>query len=117
MTTKRTGPHCLSLLSLLAAVLLAVCVKAGEPSPDQFADPPMEARPSAYWDWLNGNVDLSTGSGCPTGIAVFRGTSPACRFAARSSSDMAANLRGSAFIPYQPSRSRPLKSAVYPVGG
>ena len=33
---------------------------ASEPSPSIFADPPMEARPSAYWDWLNGNFDLKT---------------------------------------------------------
>ncbi len=29
-----------------------------EPSPALFRDPPMEARPGAFWDWLNGNVDL-----------------------------------------------------------
>ena len=29
-----------------------------EPSPALFQDPPMEARPGAFWDWMNGNVDL-----------------------------------------------------------
>ncbi len=29
-----------------------------EPSAALFHDPPMEARPGAFWDWLNGNVDL-----------------------------------------------------------
>jgi hypothetical protein len=26
-------------------------------SPEAFANPPMEARPGAYWCWLNGTVD------------------------------------------------------------
>ena len=30
-----------------------------EPSPALFREPPMEARPGAFWDWLNGNVDLA----------------------------------------------------------
>jgi hypothetical protein len=30
-----------------------------EPSPALFRDPPMEARPGAFWDWFNGNVDLA----------------------------------------------------------
>ena len=29
-----------------------------EPSPALFLNPPMEARPGAFWDWMNGNVDL-----------------------------------------------------------
>lgn len=29
------------------------------PSPDLFRVPPIEARPGAFWDWLNGNVDLA----------------------------------------------------------
>ena len=29
-----------------------------EPSAALFRDPPMEARPGAFWDWMNGNVDL-----------------------------------------------------------
>ena len=29
-----------------------------EPSAALFQDPPMEARPGAFWDWMNGNVDL-----------------------------------------------------------
>ena len=28
-----------------------------EPSAALFRDPPIEARPGAFWDWLNGNVD------------------------------------------------------------
>ena len=27
-------------------------------SPDAFANPPLSARPRAYWDWVNGAVDL-----------------------------------------------------------
>lgn len=30
-----------------------------EPSSALFRDPPMEARPGAFWAWLNGNVDLA----------------------------------------------------------
>ena len=30
-----------------------------EPSPALFRDPPMDARPGAFWDWLNGNVNLA----------------------------------------------------------
>ena len=29
-----------------------------EPSAALFQDPPLEARPGAFWDWMNGNVDL-----------------------------------------------------------
>ena len=29
-----------------------------EPSPALFLNPPMEARPGAFWDWMNGNVDF-----------------------------------------------------------
>ncbi len=29
------------------------------PSPGLFRYPPIEARPGAFWDWLNGNVDLA----------------------------------------------------------
>jgi hypothetical protein len=29
-------------------------------SPAQFANPPLAARPGAYWPWLNGSVDLAT---------------------------------------------------------
>ena len=29
-----------------------------EPTAALFQDPPMEARPGAFWDWMNGNVDL-----------------------------------------------------------
>jgi len=29
-----------------------------EPTAALFRDPPMEARPGAFWDWMNGNVDL-----------------------------------------------------------
>ena len=46
-------------LMILAAILLPVCAKAAEPSPAQFANPPIEARAGAYWVWLNGNVDLA----------------------------------------------------------
>ena len=29
-----------------------------EPTAALFRDPPMEARPGAFWDWMNGDVDL-----------------------------------------------------------
>jgi hypothetical protein len=29
-----------------------------EPTAALFRDPPMEARPGAFWDWMNGNVDF-----------------------------------------------------------
>ena len=29
-------------------------------SPDLFDNPPLEARPAAYWPWLNGSVDFKT---------------------------------------------------------
>ena len=29
-----------------------------EPTAALFQDPPMEARPGAFWDWINGDVDL-----------------------------------------------------------
>ncbi|MEI7899480.1 MAG: glycosyl hydrolase [bacterium] len=29
-----------------------------EPSPALFREPPIEARPGAFWDWMNGDVDL-----------------------------------------------------------
>jgi len=29
-----------------------------EPTAALFQDPPIEARPGAFWDWMNGNVDL-----------------------------------------------------------
>ncbi len=41
----------------LAAVLFSVCAKSSELSPAQFINPPIDARPGAYWVWLNGNVD------------------------------------------------------------
>lgn len=49
----------LAWLALLAVALLPVGAKSEEPSPARFADPPIEARPGAYWTWLNGNVDLA----------------------------------------------------------
>jgi len=47
----------------LAAVLATLaCIPKGTaanaPSPEEFMEPPIEARPGAYWAWLNGNVDL-----------------------------------------------------------
>ena len=45
-------------LIIMAAISLPLCAKAAEPFPALFAEPPLEARPGAYWDWLNGNVDL-----------------------------------------------------------
>ena len=43
---------------ILAAISLTVCATAAELSRTQFMEPPIEARPGAFWAWLNGNVDL-----------------------------------------------------------
>ena len=32
---------------------------AREPSPALFKNPPLEARPGAFWDWMNGDIDLA----------------------------------------------------------
>jgi hypothetical protein len=40
-----------------------------EPTAALFRDPPMEARPGAFWDWLNGDVDLDR-------ITCFTGSHP-----------------------------------------
>ena len=45
------------------AVLLSVSPAAGRAAEDDplaagFREPPLEARPSVYWDWLNGSVSL-----------------------------------------------------------
>jgi hypothetical protein len=38
----------------------AAWAQGGEFTAERFLDPPMEARPTAFWDWLNGNVDIKT---------------------------------------------------------
>ena len=50
--------QCQELVDFVVAQAAASRATGQEPSPEQFQDPPMQARPSAYWDWLNGNVDL-----------------------------------------------------------
>ena len=47
------------MLSLALAARTFVCAAAlaGELSHDKFAEPPNEARPGAYWCWINGNVN------------------------------------------------------------
>ena len=49
---------------LLAAVAMLSCLAAASAaaalSREQFENPPLEARPTAWWDWLNGNADLKT---------------------------------------------------------
>ena len=43
---------------LAACAFIGCAPAAGERvSPEAFANPPMEARPGAYWCWLNGHVD------------------------------------------------------------
>ncbi len=59
MTRTQLRNHGLVRLACLAVVLLPVWTKSEEPSRAQFANPPIEARPGAYWPWLNGNVDLA----------------------------------------------------------
>ena len=55
----------LSLILLSAAVVVLCCgvenIEAAEAVSlvDGFSDPPVSARPRAFWDWLNGNVSLS----------------------------------------------------------
>ena len=47
----------LMFLACLAAFSSGASAQTGEPAPAAFADPPKEARPSAYWLWLNGYVN------------------------------------------------------------
>ncbi len=52
-------------LSICLAISLSSCTSQGkiqpttELSPESFANPPLEARPLALWDWLNGYVDTA----------------------------------------------------------
>ena len=48
----------LILIGLFAGGVLAHANASNTPSPEQFMEPPIEARPGAFWAWLNGNVDL-----------------------------------------------------------
>ena len=48
-------------LRVAVVATLALGPKGGaatDPSPERFMEPPIEARPGAYWAWLNGNMDL-----------------------------------------------------------
>lgn len=45
-----------AVLALLA--LSAAAAQTQAPDPAAFADPPISARPRAYWDWINGAVEL-----------------------------------------------------------
>ncbi len=58
--TDRTRIHFLARPAFLAAVVLPACATAEDLSRAHFANPPVEARPAAYWPWLNGNADLQT---------------------------------------------------------
>ncbi|MBI4323714.1 MAG: hypothetical protein HY674_00450, partial [Chloroflexi bacterium] len=60
MMTARNRTHCLAPLVFLAAVILPVRTRGEELSRERFANPPRQARPAAYWPWLNGNADLET---------------------------------------------------------
>ena len=49
-------------VALAAALFCGLTVGAGRParaalSVEEFRDPPIQARPSALWSWLNGYVD------------------------------------------------------------
>lgn len=46
------------LLKVAAAFLISSPPVHGQFSPETFHNPPIEARPSALWTWLNGHVDL-----------------------------------------------------------
>jgi predicted esterase len=48
--------QCQELLEFLIARASPAAER--EPSPALFMDPPMEARPGAFWSWMNGDVDL-----------------------------------------------------------
>lgn len=54
----RFGARLIAAVALLAAISTASAADAL--SREQFANPPLEARPTAWWDWLNGNADLQT---------------------------------------------------------
>ena len=61
-SSMRVG--CLSLLFLLVSVLSSkICTAATDVAADaldpaEFSDPPITARPGAFWPWLNGHVSL-----------------------------------------------------------
>ena len=50
---------CLLLLTMLfSCFVFSGCSGSGDKvSPEAFVNPPLEARPGAYWCWLNGHVD------------------------------------------------------------
>ena len=56
---RSSATACLPLLTMLVVCLVFCgCARSGDKiSPDAFISPPMEARPGAYWCWLNGYVD------------------------------------------------------------
>ena len=56
--TMRSQTTSLLLFATLIGLFLCFPAVAGDKiSPEAFANPPMEARPGAYWCWLNGTVD------------------------------------------------------------
>ncbi|MCC6487480.1 MAG: hypothetical protein IT364_08260 [Candidatus Hydrogenedentes bacterium] len=56
---KRPSYHLLAAgLAVLFASPFARSEAGDSISPDAFANPPLSARPRAYWDWVNGAVDL-----------------------------------------------------------
>ena len=53
---RRLGASLVAVLATLAIIQNGAAVNI--PSPEQFMEPPIEARPGAFWAWLNGNADL-----------------------------------------------------------
>lgn len=61
--TKDRAPRCFAAILIAALATLsciAVACAADALSREQFENPPSEARPTAWWTWLNGNADLKT---------------------------------------------------------
>ena len=60
-SVSRISRHttCLLLFTvLISSFFCCTCSGSGDRiSPEAFVNPPMEARPGAYWCWLNGTVD------------------------------------------------------------
>jgi len=51
-------PYLLLLTMLVGCFVFSGCSGSGDKvSPTAFIDPPLDARPGAFWCWLNGYVD------------------------------------------------------------
>lgn len=48
---------CTALIAVMASIGAPICAGVTSPSlEEQFANPPVEARPRVWWHWMNGNI-------------------------------------------------------------